>query len=82
MATVFQDLRSSRETELAERFPIQVVCEWIGNSPTVASRHYLQVTDEHFRRATAAGDVQTAHDAAEAAQNPAQYAHKLVVCPL
>lgn len=33
---LFQNLRSTRETELAERFPIQVVCEWIGNSEAVA----------------------------------------------
>ncbi len=32
-------------------FPIQVVCEWIGNSQLVAQKHYLQVTDEHFKKA-------------------------------
>ena len=48
---LFQNLRSTRETELAEHFPMHVVCEWIGNSQPVAARHYLQVTDEHFRRA-------------------------------
>jgi hypothetical protein len=31
---------------------IHVVCEWIGNSPDVARRHYLQVTEEHFKKAT------------------------------
>jgi integrase len=49
---VWQNLRSSRETELAEDFPVQVVCQWIGNSRPVALEHYLQVTDEHFRQAT------------------------------
>lgn len=53
---LFQNLRSTRETELAERFPIHVVCTWIGNSEAVAAKHYLQVTDEHY--ATASGDVQ------------------------
>jgi len=47
----FQNLRSTRETELAETFPIHVVCEWIGNTPDVARKHYLQTTAEHFRRA-------------------------------
>ena len=47
----FQNMRSTRETELAESFPIHVVCRWIGNSQPVASRHYLQLTDEHFQRA-------------------------------
>jgi integrase len=48
---LFQNLRSTRETELAEDFPIHVVCDWIGNSEAVAARHYLQTTDEHFSRA-------------------------------
>lgn len=47
----FQNLRSTRETELAEDFPEHVICQWIGNSIPVARRHYLQVTDEHFKRA-------------------------------
>jgi integrase len=48
---LWQNLRSTRETELAETFPLHVVCAWIGNSRPVAMRHYLQVTDEHFERA-------------------------------
>ncbi len=48
---LWQNLRSTRETELSESFPIHVVCEWIGNSEAVAKQHYLQVTDDHFRRA-------------------------------
>ncbi|MGD9724021.1 MAG: hypothetical protein AB7O59_21705 [Pirellulales bacterium] len=48
---LFQNLRSTRETELAESFPMHVVCEWIGNSAAVAAKHYLQVTDEHFEQA-------------------------------
>ena len=28
-----------------------MVCEWIGNSEAVARKHYLQVTDEHFKAA-------------------------------
>ncbi|WP_425267272.1 tyrosine-type recombinase/integrase [Aeoliella straminimaris] len=56
---LFHNLRSTRETELAEEFPIHVVCEWLGNTQAIAARHYLQVTDEHYR----------------AAQNAAQHAH-------
>ena len=48
---LFQNLRSTRETELAETYPLHVVCAWIGNSQAVARKHYLQVTDEHFDRA-------------------------------
>jgi len=62
---LFHNLRASRETELADEFPIHVVCEWIGNSPDVARKHYFTVTDDHFARA--AGE--------KAAQNPAQSVH-------
>lgn len=56
---LFQNLRSTRETELAETFPVQVVCKWIGNSPAIAAKHYLQVTDDHYAAASAgaAGNV-------------------------
>jgi integrase len=52
---LFQNLRSTRETELNETYPIHVVCAWLGNSPTVANRHYLQVRDEDFERAATGG---------------------------
>ena len=52
---LFQNLRSTRETELAEQFPIHVVCEWLGNSQAVAARHYLQVTDAHYEAAQECG---------------------------
>ena len=47
----FQNLRSTRETELVEKYPLHVVCSWIGNSQLVAAKHYLQVTDDHFDKA-------------------------------
>jgi integrase len=49
----FQNLRSTRETELMESYPAHVVCGWIGNSEAVAKKHYLQITDAHFDRACA-----------------------------
>ena len=51
---LFQNLRSTRQTELAEKFPSHVVCQWIGNSQDVAREHYLQVTDAHFEAACSA----------------------------
>ena len=48
---LFQNLRSTRETELTESYPLHVVCAWIGNSQVVATKHYLQVTDDHFAQA-------------------------------
>ena len=55
---LFVNLRSTRETELAEEYPVQTVCSWIGNSPAIAVKHYPQVTEDHFARA---------------AQNPAHF---------
>jgi len=48
---LFHNLRSSRQTELAETLLAQVVCDWLGNSEAVAMMHYLQTTEEHFSRA-------------------------------
>jgi len=48
---LFQNLRSSRQTELTETWPAHIVCAWMGNSEVVARDHYLQLTDEHFARA-------------------------------
>ncbi len=61
---LFQNLRSTRETELADEYPMHVVCAWIGNSKAVAAKHYLQVTDDHFQKASG-----------EAAQKAAQSVH-------
>jgi len=60
---LYQNLRSTCQTELADRFPMHVVCAWIGNSQPVAMKHYLQVTDDHFRLAA---------DGKKAVQNPVQ----------
>ena len=35
---LWQNLRSTRETELAEKFPLHVVVKWIGNSQQVAAK--------------------------------------------
>lgn len=48
---LLQNLRSTRETELAETFPLHAVTAWLGNSQLVAAKHYLQLRDEHFHRA-------------------------------
>jgi integrase len=48
---LFHNLRSSRQTELTERFPAHVVSYWMGNTPRVAAQHYLQVRDSDFQRA-------------------------------
>lgn len=50
---LFQNLRSSRETELlSEGFQLQTVVAWLGNSPTVALKSYLQVREDDYKKAT------------------------------
>jgi integrase len=48
---LFQNLRSTRATELAAEFPAHVAAEWMGHSTVVADKHYWRVTDADFDRA-------------------------------
>jgi len=49
---VSPNLRSTRETELAEQFPMHVVCKWIGNSqPVAAATAYSSPTSTATRAA-------------------------------
>ncbi len=63
----WQNMRSTRATELADQFPSHVCAAWLGHTEAVADAFYRQVTDEHFARAQKA--------AQNPAQNPAQQTH-------
>jgi hypothetical protein len=76
---LWQNLRSTRQTELAESFPSHVVAKWIGNSERIAEEHYLQLTDEHFERAITMPAITTTDMASNVAQKAAQYAHATTV---
>jgi hypothetical protein len=72
---VWKNLRSSRETELVETFPVHVAAAWLGNTEAVANKHYLQVTDDHFTKAVKSGAESGSVDAksgSQAAHFPAQ----------
>ncbi len=75
---LFHNLRASRQTELAEAYPLHVVCEWIGNSRLVASKHYLTTTPDDWERATggaycgALEDQKAAHKAAQHVPAPSR----------
>ena len=43
---LIQNLRSSRETELLDSFPVKDVCDWFGNSPAIVAKHYAQSRSE------------------------------------
>ena len=67
---LWQNLRSSRFTELTDNgFPIQAVTKWLGNTPKIAKEHYLQVTDEHWRRAVT-GETKHSKNVAESTAVP------------
>ena len=65
---LWRNCRASRQTELENTFPSHVVCSWLGNSPTVAHRHYLRVTESHFEQALTPG-AQSGAIEAETVQN-------------
>lgn len=56
---LFHNLRASRESELMQEYGLSTVCKWIGNSPTVAAKHYAVSVDldGDFRRASAAAET-------------------------
>ena len=50
---------------------MHVVCAWIGNSQPIAAKHYLQVTCEHFERASKPKVGES-----KSLQNPVQQPHE------
>ncbi|MEQ1905598.1 MAG: tyrosine-type recombinase/integrase [Pirellulaceae bacterium] len=70
---LFHAMRASRETELAKDYPIHVFTAWLGNTPRIALKHYLQVTDADFERAAKnQSGVKCGAPVAQMAQNAAQ----------
>ena len=51
----WQNLRSTRATELADKFPSHVAAAWLGHSVAVSDRHYRQLTEDHFAKAVQGG---------------------------
>ena len=68
---LFQNLRSTRETELFKMTNgnIKAVCSWIGNSPAVAMQHYAQVTEADLQEAA---KMTLLNDAEKTMQNSMQ----------
>lgn len=68
---VFQNLRASCETDLMAAHPIHVVCRWLGNSPTVALKHYVQVLENDVASACGAesGAARSGRDGAGKSKN-------------
>ncbi|MDO7678509.1 MAG: hypothetical protein MUQ48_08125 [Pirellulales bacterium] len=68
---MFQNLRASRATELGAEYPSHMTAAWLGHSTIVAQKHYWQVTDADFEKATKC--VESLEE--KAAQNAAQSVH-------
>ena len=49
---LFQNLRASAATDIANRFPQHVAARWCGHTETIADAHYWQTVEEHFEEAT------------------------------
>ncbi len=49
----FHNMRASRQSELMAEYDLSTACQWLGNSPVVAARHYAMATDRDgsFQRA-------------------------------
>jgi hypothetical protein len=78
----FQNLRPSRQTELEQQFPTYVVCSWLANTPTIAHKHYLTVTDGDYDKAltTKTRDwrgIQTPADGRTEAQKKTRTVHQV-----
>jgi hypothetical protein len=52
---LFHNLRASCETDLMKDHPIHCVCSWLGNTPTIALRHDLQLVEADFEKAVGGG---------------------------
>ena len=52
---LLQNLRASCATDWAGEHPIHESSKWLGHSPTVAAKHYLQSKDLHFKAVTGTG---------------------------
>jgi len=48
---LWHSLRASCESDLAQSFPLATVTKWLGNTPGVALRHYVDPTEAAFTRA-------------------------------
>ncbi|VTS03010.1 integrase family protein : Uncharacterized protein OS=Blastopirellula marina DSM 3645 GN=DSM3645_29846 PE=4 SV=1: Phage_integrase [Tuwongella immobilis] len=71
----YQNMRATRATELADRYPSHVCAAWLGHTEAIADAFYRMVRDEHFQQAATEGISVEKPDAksdAIGAQNAAQ----------
>ncbi len=68
---LWHNLRASCESDLAAAFPLATVTKWLGNTPSIALRHYIDPTDASFAQAAGwmPGGAPAAHFAAHPGAN-------------
>lgn len=69
---LWHSLRASCESDQAQSFPLATVTKWLGNTPSVALRHYIDPTEAAFNRALEWRPEGGAKTGAPAAQKAAQ----------
>ena len=67
---LWQNVRASCATDWVQRYPHHEVARWLGHSPLIGAKHYLQSRYAHFRDVVERG----AESSARLAQNEAQQA--------
>ncbi len=73
---VWHSLRASCESDLAQSFPLATVTKWLGNTPSVAMRHYIDATETAFEKGQKWVPPESgAKSGAPTAQNAAQQVH-------
>ena len=60
----------------AARFPIHVVCDWLGNTEAIAQERYLQTTDADFEAARNPQEKATRNPARGLSETPCMAAHE------
>jgi integrase len=76
----FQSMRSSRENEMVEEYPLKCVVDWVGHDIKVAAKHYLDSTSgEHHQKAVLGHEKVTqnpTHTVTERGRNKVQAADR------
>ncbi len=74
---LWQNLRATRATELADQYPSHVAAAWLGHTEQIADRHYRQTTGTHYKRAIKEPTGPLPGQGEKLAQKPAQYPHEI-----
>ena len=78
----FQNMRSTRATELIEVFPAHIVNAWMGHTEAVAMAHYRQSTgkaaEKYFEQAAGSGEFATEKPVGEMVLVPADVLRQFI----